>query len=82
MNSKSPLLLNLRKPSPYKSALAERMARLRAQAAAAEARQDSTRKVTIPDSAREVRHGLRFGQPEESGRTRRFIKEVPSSVSS
>jgi hypothetical protein len=33
--SRSPLLANLHKPSPYKSALAERMARLKAQAAAA-----------------------------------------------
>jgi penicillin-binding protein 2 len=33
-NSKSPLLANLRKPAPYKSALAERLARIRAQAAA------------------------------------------------
>jgi len=56
-NSKSPLLLNLRKPSPYKSALAERMARLRAQAAAAEARQDSALKVTSPDSARKAGTG-------------------------
>jgi hypothetical protein len=32
--SKSPLLLNLKKVMPYKSALAERMARLRAAAAA------------------------------------------------
>jgi hypothetical protein len=29
-NSKSPLLANLRKPAPYKSALAERLARIRA----------------------------------------------------
>ena len=34
-DSRSPLLANLRKPSPYKSALAERLARLKAQAAAA-----------------------------------------------
>lgn len=34
-NSKSPIWQNLHRPSPYKSALAERMAKLRAQAAAA-----------------------------------------------
>jgi hypothetical protein len=50
--SKSPLLLNLRKTSPYKSALAERMARLRAQALASAAGKDSTQKTaTTPDSA-------------------------------
>jgi penicillin-binding protein 2 len=42
--SRSPLFLNLRKPSPYKSALAERMARLKAHSAAA-ARPDSARRV-------------------------------------
>jgi penicillin-binding protein 2 len=51
--SKSPLLLNLRKPSPYKSALAERMAKLRAQAAASAGRPDSavTPAGRTPDSA-------------------------------
>src|SRR5580658_8569107 len=38
-NSRSPLLANLRKPSPYKSALAERLARIRAQDAAQQAQQ-------------------------------------------
>jgi hypothetical protein len=33
--SRSPLMLNLHKPSPYKSALAERLAKQKAQAAAA-----------------------------------------------
>jgi len=42
--SKSPILLNFRKAAPYKSALAERMAKLRAQAAASAARQDSSQR--------------------------------------
>jgi penicillin-binding protein 2 len=57
--SKSPLYLNLRKPSPYKSALAERMAKLKAQAAASAARLDSTRKpATIPDSITRKKPGV------------------------
>jgi penicillin-binding protein 2 len=38
-NSRSPLLANLRKPAPYKSAVAERLARIRAQDAAQQAQQ-------------------------------------------
>ena len=53
-NSKSPLFINLRKPSPYKSALAERMARLRAQAVVAEVRMDSSRKTAPPDSVKKL----------------------------
>jgi penicillin-binding protein 2 len=48
--SRSPLFLNLRKPSPYKSALAERLARLKAQAAAV-SRPDSAVRTT-PDTGR------------------------------
>ncbi|HXB06675.1 MAG TPA: penicillin-binding protein 2 [Puia sp.] len=43
--SKSPLLQNLHKPSPYKSALAERLAKQRAQAAAATIGLDSAIKA-------------------------------------
>jgi hypothetical protein len=60
-NSRSPLLANLRKPAPYKSALAERMARIRAQAAAQQAQQQPALKdspaqppaprAVAPDSA-------------------------------
>ncbi|WP_431218041.1 hypothetical protein ACQ86N_41810 [Puia sp. P3] len=48
--SRSPLFLNLRKPSPYKSALAERLARLKAQNAAA-ARPDSAVRA-VPDTGK------------------------------
>ena len=44
--SKSPLMANLLKASPYKSALAERLAKLRAQAAAATIGLDSVVKAT------------------------------------
>ncbi|HVS98735.1 MAG TPA: penicillin-binding protein 2 [Puia sp.] len=44
--SRSPLMLNLMKPSPYKSALAERLAKERAKAAAATIGLDSAMKVT------------------------------------
>ena len=44
--SKSPLMLNLLKPSPYKSALAERLAKQRAAAAAAAIGLDSAMKAT------------------------------------
>jgi hypothetical protein len=47
-NSHSPLLANLRKPSPYKSALAERMARLKVQAAAATIGIDTLAKASGP----------------------------------
>jgi penicillin-binding protein 2 len=47
-NSRSPLLANLRKPSPYKSALADRMARLKAQAAAATIGIDTLAKASGP----------------------------------
>ncbi|HXB95457.1 MAG TPA: penicillin-binding protein 2 [Puia sp.] len=53
--SRSPLMANLRKASPYKSALAERLARLKAQAAAATIGLDSVVKATgvsgPPDTA-------------------------------
>lgn len=44
-NSRSPLMLNLLKPSPYKSALAERLAKERAKAAAATIGLDSAVKA-------------------------------------
>jgi penicillin-binding protein 2 len=49
-NSKSPLMLNLLKPAPYKSALAERLAKQRAQAAAATIGLDSAVKATANSS--------------------------------
>ncbi|HET6254104.1 MAG TPA: penicillin-binding protein 2 [Puia sp.] len=52
-NSRSPLLANLRKAPPYKSALAERLARIRAQAAAQAAQQrtaDSGQQAPPADS--------------------------------
>jgi hypothetical protein len=49
-DSRSPLLANLRKPSPYKSALAERMARIRAQAAAQQPAADSGQPAPANDT--------------------------------
>jgi penicillin-binding protein 2 len=50
-DSKSPLLQNLRKPSPYRSALAERLAHQKAQAAANTIGLDSAIKTTAPPPA-------------------------------
>jgi penicillin-binding protein 2 len=52
-NSKSPLYANLHKAPPYKSALAERLARIRAQAAAQQHTTDSSQQNQnrIPDSS-------------------------------
>jgi len=60
--SKSPLYLALHKPSPYKSALAERLARQRAQAAAAARPDSASRSVTPGDSSRK-----RSSPPSGSG---------------
>jgi penicillin-binding protein 2 len=49
-DSRSPLMQNLRKPAPYRSALAERLARQKAQAAAATIGLDSVNKVVPPDT--------------------------------
>jgi penicillin-binding protein 2 len=49
-NSRSPLLANLRKPAPYKSALAERLARIRAQAAAQQRAADTGQPPQQPSS--------------------------------
>ena len=48
--SRSPLLANLRKAPPYKSALAERLARIRAQAAAQQAADDSGQQTPSVDT--------------------------------
>jgi penicillin-binding protein 2 len=50
-NSKSPLYTNLHKAPPYKSALAERLARIRAQSAAQQHPADSSQQKRIPDSS-------------------------------
>jgi penicillin-binding protein 2 len=51
-NSRSPLLANLRKPAPYKSALAERLARIRAaQAAAQQGTADSSQRPSPQTSS-------------------------------
>jgi penicillin-binding protein 2 len=52
-NSRSPIYLNLHKAPPYKSALAERLARIRAQAAAQQQTTDSSRQNQnrAPDSS-------------------------------
>jgi membrane peptidoglycan carboxypeptidase len=50
--SKSPLMTNLLKPSPYKSAVAERLAKQRAQAAAATIGLDSVVKVTADSNVK------------------------------
>ncbi|HEY6899009.1 MAG TPA: penicillin-binding transpeptidase domain-containing protein, partial [Puia sp.] len=53
--SRSPIYLALHRPSPYKSAVAERLAQRRAQAAASEAHQDSAQKaVQAPDSTKKT----------------------------
>jgi penicillin-binding protein 2 len=49
-NSRSPLLANLRKPPPYKSALAERLAKIRAQAAAQQGTADSGQQTPPVDT--------------------------------
>ena len=49
-NSKSPILANLRKPAPYKSALAERMARIRAAAAQQRAADSSQQQAPVADT--------------------------------
>ncbi len=49
-NSKSPLYANLHRTPPYKSALAERLARIRAQAAAQQRPADSSRPNRGPDT--------------------------------
>jgi penicillin-binding protein 2 len=51
-NSRSPILANLRKPAPYKSALAERLARIRAQAAAEQRADDSSQTPPSVDSVK------------------------------
>jgi hypothetical protein len=50
-NSKSPLYLSLHKAPLYKSALAERLARVRAQAAAQQHPADSSQNRSTPDSS-------------------------------
>lgn len=65
-NSRSPLMVNLHKPSPYKSALAERLARQKAQAAAAAIGLDSTLKAG-PGASR-ADSGTRPHPPKPSGR--------------
>jgi penicillin-binding protein 2 len=70
--SRSPLMLNLQKPSPFKSALAERLAKDRARAAAATIGLDSAMKAAASgDSGRHVpvvRRGKdTSGRPAGSG---------------
>jgi len=50
-NSKSPLYVNLHKAPPYKSALAERLARMRAQAVAQQHPADSSQPKRTPDTS-------------------------------
>jgi penicillin-binding protein 2 len=50
-NSKSPVYANLHRVPPYKSALAERLARIRAQAAAEQHPADSSRPNRVPDTS-------------------------------
>jgi len=50
-NSKSPYYANLHRPLLYKSALAERLARIRAQAAAQQQTTDSSRSNHVPDTS-------------------------------
>jgi len=64
--SKSPLYLALHKPSPYKSALAERLARQKAQAAAA-ARPDSTGRAATPGDSSRKRSSVPSGTPAGTG---------------
>ena len=72
-DSRSPLLANLHKPSPYKSALAERMARLKAQAAAATIGIDTLAKASgsppppVPPDTSRKNHTIR--KKDSSGKT-------------
>jgi hypothetical protein len=50
-HSRSPILANLRKPAPYKSALAERLARIRALTAAQDQGGDSSQPSRQPSSS-------------------------------
>jgi hypothetical protein len=73
-NSRSPLLANLRKPAPYKSALAERLARIKAQAAAQQAQEDAQqaqqqpvpRDSSTPPPARRVAAPDSADKPKDS----------------
>ena len=64
--SRSPLMLNLMKTSPYKSALAERLAKERARAAAATIGLDSAVKATV--SGDTVKHVVPRPRRDSSGR--------------
>ena len=70
--SKSPLLLNLKKVMPYKSALAERMARLRAAAAAS-----APAPVTPPPPDSNVHRPVQ--QPDTNGQNRAPVRRAPAS---
>ena len=75
--SKSPLLLNLKKVMPYKSALAERMARLRAAAAAnAAAQPPAVNPATPLPSDSNVHRPAR--QPDTNGQNRAPVRQAPS----
>ena len=69
-NSKSPLMLNLLKPAPYKSALAERLAKQRAQAAAATIGLDSAVKVSASQDSQAIKPApVRPPKKNDSGST-------------
>jgi hypothetical protein len=69
-NSKSPLMLNLLKPAPYKSALAERLAKQRAQAAAATIGLDSAVKASASQDSQAIKPApVRPQKKNDSGST-------------
>jgi penicillin-binding protein 2 len=74
-NSKSPLYINLHKAPPYKSALAERLARLKAQAAAQQRAADTNGATRPPDSSG---HATTISHPGDSVRKRPPLHTPPS----
>jgi len=78
-NSKSPLMINLLKPAPYKSALAERLAKQRAQAAAATIGLDSAVKATASQDSQSIKpSSARLPKKNDSGSTPRPPVQQPS----
>ena len=83
-DSRSPLLANLHKPSPYKSALAERLARQKAQAAAATIGIDTLAKASgspaPPDTPQKPARGpeKRFLGQNGSAAARPITRYLPS----
>ena len=79
--SKSPLYLALHRPAPYKSALAERLAKLKAQSAAATIGLDSVIKATA-DSDVKKPAPVPHKKDSSGGATHTPVKAAPPPDSS